>query len=83
MGKVNNQVFIVEMRTDKETFEEWLEEHDKEVRNNVIEDFAEHLKNSLLNNYRHLITKDTDGFEWLTTDAVETHIDETIKQIEI
>lgn len=81
MGKVSNQVFIVEMRTDKSNFEDWLAEHDKEIRNDFANTFAECLKNSLLNNYRHLVTTDTDGFEWLTVDAVETHIDEVVKQM--
>lgn len=81
MGKVSNQVFIVETRTDKETFEEWLEEHDKEVRNKAIDEFVEQLKDSLSSKYRHLLTIDTDGFEWMTTDAVETHIDETVKNL--
>lgn len=51
------------------------------VRNKAIDDFVEQLKNSLMNNYRHLSTKDTDGFDWLTTDAVNTHIDEVAKQL--
>lgn len=47
----------------------------------AIDEFAERLKNSLLHNYRHLLTVDTDGFEWLTTDAVGTHIDEIEEQM--
>lgn len=48
--------------------------------NKAIDDFADELKHSLLNNYRHFLRMDSDGFEWLTTDAVETHIDETLKK---
>ena len=48
--------------------------------NKAINDFADELKHSLLNNYRHFLRMDSDGFEWLTTDAVETHIDETLKK---
>lgn len=44
MGKISNQVFVVEMRTDKTTFDEWLKEHDREVRNKVIDDFIEELE---------------------------------------
>lgn len=68
-------------------------EHDDELMGNVelknayksgynkaINDFADELKHSLLNNYRHFLRMDSDGFEWLTTDAVETHIDETLKK---
>jgi hypothetical protein len=47
----------------------------------AVEEFAERLKDSLLHNYRHLVTVDTDGFEWLTTDAVETHIDEVVARM--
>jgi hypothetical protein len=53
-----------------------LEKHDAEIRNKAIEEFAERLKDSLVHKYRHLLEIDTDGFEWLTTDAVGTHIDE-------
>lgn len=47
----------------------------------AIEEFAEKLKESMEKKYRHLIDVDRDGFEWLTTDAVETHIDETVKEM--
>lgn len=46
----------------------------------ILDEYAESLKDSLLNNYRHFLRMDSDGFEWLTTDAVETHIDETLKK---
>lgn len=52
----------------------------KSVYKKAIDDFADELKHSLLNNYRHFLRMDSDGFEWLTTDAVETHIDETLKK---
>lgn len=58
-----------------------LEERDQQIRNKAITEFAERLKDSLLHNYRHLLTVDTDGFEWLTTDAVDTHIDEIAAQM--
>lgn len=58
-----------------------LEAIKKEVRNKVIDEFAEKLKDSLIHNYRHFLNIDTDGFEWLTTDAVETHIDELVKRL--
>lgn len=45
-------------------------------RNKIIDEFADRLKHSLIHNHGHLLTVDTDGFEWLTTDAVGTHIDE-------
>lgn len=54
---------------------------EQEIRNNTIDEFAERLKDSLLHNYRHLLAVDTDGFEWLTTDAVGTHIDENAEQM--
>ena len=60
-----------------------MEEHDKEVRDDSIREFVEKLKESLLHRLRHLITTDTDGFEWLTTDSVETHIDETVKDLKV
>ena len=52
-----------------------------EIRNKVIDDFEEQLKDSLMNNYRHLLTVDSDGFEWLTTDAVGTHIDKIAEEM--
>ena len=55
--------------------------HEREIRNKAINEFVEKLKESLLHSYRHLITTDTDGFDWLTTDSVETHIDEVVKQM--
>ena len=48
--------------------------------NKAIDDFADELRHSLLNNYRHFLRMDSDGFEWVTTDTVETHIDETLKK---
>lgn len=51
------------------------------VRTKAIDDFVEQLKNSLIHNYKHFLTRDTDGFDWLTTDAVNTHIDEVAKQL--
>ncbi len=51
------------------------------VRNKALDDFAEKLINSLDNNFRHLITTDSDGFDWITTDAVCTHINEVKKQL--
>ena len=53
----------------------------QEIRAKAIDEFAEKLKDSLVHNYRHLLNIDTDGFEWLTTDAVETHIDEIAEQM--
>lgn len=65
----------------------WNAEHEDcalnyaEIRNKVIDDFEEQLKDSLMNNYRHLLTVDSDGFEWLTTDAVGTHIDKIAEEM--
>ena len=56
-------------------------EHDAEIRAKAIEEFADRLKDSLVNNYRHLLTVDADGFEWLTTDAVDTHIDKIAEEM--
>ena len=55
--------------------------YDKEIRAKAIEEFAEKLKESMEKKYRHLIDVDRDGFERLTTEAVETHIDETVKEL--
>ena len=44
MGKIYNQMFVVEMRTDKSTFEEWLKEHDEEIHNDAIDIFMEELQ---------------------------------------
>ena len=57
-----------------------LEKYCKEIRNKTIDEFVEKLKDSLVHNYRHLLNVDTDGFEWLTTDAVRKHIDEIAEQ---
>ena len=52
-----------------------------EIRAMAIDEFAEKLKESLVKNYRHFITTDTDGFDWLTTDAVGTHIEQLAEQM--
>lgn len=49
----------------------------------AIDDFVTKLKDSLANNYKHFISTDSDGFEWLTTDAVETHIDNIAEQLKV
>ena len=49
--------------------------------NKAIDDFVTKLKDSLANNYKHFISTDSDGFAWLTTDAVETHIDNVADQL--
>lgn len=53
----------------------------EEIRTKTIDEFAERLKDSLMHNYRHLLRVDTDGFEWLTTDAVGTHINEIAEEM--
>lgn len=47
----------------------------------AINEFTERLEDSLIHNYRHLLRVDTDGFEWLTTDAVGTHINEIAEEM--
>lgn len=47
----------------------------------AINEFAERLEDSLIHNYRHLLRVDADGFEWLTTDAVGTHINEVAEEM--
>lgn len=49
--------------------------------NKAIDDFVCKLKNSLTNNYRHFLKMDSDGFAWLSIDAVETHIDKIAEQL--
>ena len=61
--------------------EKLIKEFKQEVREKAIDEFVEALKDSLANNYRYLLTIDTDGFEWLTTDVVHTHIDEIAEQL--
>ena len=41
MGKVGKQTFIVEVATDKDTFEDWLAEKCAEIYNMAIDDFVE------------------------------------------
>ncbi len=62
---------------DVSSFEELI----RNSRNKAIDEFTERLKDSLKNNFRHLLNVDTDGFEWLTTDAVGTHIDKIAEQL--
>lgn len=56
-------------------------QEEQEIRNKAIDEFAEKLKDSLAHNYRHFLNVDTDGFEWITTDAVDTHIQEIAKKM--
>ena len=55
--------------------------HDALVKRDAIREFSERLKDSLIHNYRHLLKTDADDFEWLTTDAVNTHIDNVVEQM--
>lgn len=41
MGKISKQTFIVEVATDKDSFEDWLAEKCSEIYNMVIDDFVE------------------------------------------
>ena len=56
-------------------------QEEQEIRNKAIDEIAEKLKDSLAHNYRHFLNVDTDGFEWITTDAVDTHIQEIAKKM--
>lgn len=47
----------------------------------AIDEFAGMLEFSLMNNYRYLLKIDADEFEWLTTDAVLTHIRKVKEQL--
>ena len=62
-------------------YEEAEFKKEQEIRANAIDEFAEALEYRLANDYRHLLTIDEYGFEWLTTDAVRTHIDEIAEQM--
>ena len=62
---------------DANSFEELV----NTVRRKTINDFTERLKDSLTSNYKHFLSIDSDGFAWLTTDAVETHIDHVTGQL--
>ena len=66
----------------EELFEAWNNRAtESEIRAMAVDEFAEKLKESLVKNYRHFVTTDTDGFDWITTDAVGTHIDEIAEQL--
>lgn len=41
MGKISKQTFIVEVATDKDSFEDWLAEKCSEIYNMAINDFIE------------------------------------------
>lgn len=41
MGKISKQTFVVEVATDKETFEGWLEEKIQEIYCTAVDDFKE------------------------------------------
>ena len=76
----NIEVFC--RRTKEETIEAWNKRAtESEIRAKAIDEFAEKLKESVDKNFRHFITTDTDGFEWLTTDSVHTHINEVAEQL--
>ena len=74
---VNKEELIKAMQYDRNQYEKGH----KDGYADAIDEFAERLKDSLLHNYRHLLTVDTDGFEWLTTDAVGTHINKIAEQM--
>ena len=54
---------------------------DKKSYDKAIDEFAERLKESLLNNWRYFLRTDSHGFDWITTDAVHTHIEELLKRM--
>ena len=93
-GKYHEQ--IVELLEDYKRVKKWKDEVIDEIckydansieelvhnaRRKAINEFAERLKDSLTSNYKHLLSMDGDGFAWLTTDAVETHIDSVTDQL--
>ena len=41
MGKISKQTFIVEVATDKDSFEDWLAEKCSEIYNMAIDNFVE------------------------------------------
>lgn len=41
MGKISKQTFIVEVATDKDSFEDWLAEKCSEIYNMAIDDLVE------------------------------------------
>lgn len=53
----------------------------KTAKAEAVKEFAERLKESLMSRYRHFLNIDADGFEWLTIDAVNTHIDEVATEM--
>ena len=93
-GKYHEQ--IVELLEDYKHIKKWKDDVIEEIckydansigelvynaRQKTINEFAERLKDSLMSNYKHLLSIDDDGFAWLTTDAVETHIDNIADQL--
>lgn len=58
-----------------------VQEIAKKARERAIKEFAERMKDSLIHNYRHLLITDVDDFEWLTIDAVNTHIENVVEQM--
>ena len=93
-GKYHEQ--IVELLEDYKRVKKWKDDVIDEIckydansigelvynaRQKTINEFAERLKDSLMSNYKHLLSIDDDGFAWLTTDAVETHIDSVTEQL--
>lgn len=79
-GSIHKMLFCGDADWD-ERAETTLEAIEQCARAKTIDEFVEALKDSLANNCRHVLTIDTDGFEWLTTDAVHTHIDKIAEQL--
>ncbi len=80
----------IECAKEYEQLAEWFEElkqyrdtesASQQVGKDTINMFANKLKDSLINKYTHLTRLDSDGFRWITIDAVETHINELLKEI--
>lgn len=74
---VNKEELLKALQYDREQYSKgYSDGYEK-----VLDDFAERLKDSLIVNWRHFLRTDSNGFDWITTDAVHTHIDELVKQM--
>lgn len=59
---MNNQTFIVGINTDRAIFEEWIDEHDKQIREDVIDEVFESLVDEISETEHHIETEDGDTY---------------------
>ena len=77
---MSKQTFIVDIDTDKATFEEWIKEHDKEVRAETIKQLGLENFKSIQNPITRKVTIEIDYDDRLNTEQIFGILFEQLKE---